>query len=76
MGAKYLSLCRSAVQSMRVLLCRMGFRSQVFAIEAQGGWDALLSAPTHLAGVRTVARSESPLLQNQAAHTTTTPSWC
>ncbi|XP_064012740.1 maestro heat-like repeat-containing protein family member 7 isoform X1 [Pogoniulus pusillus] len=53
---QHLSPVRAAVQSMRVLLCRMGFRSQVFAIEAQGGWDALLSAPTHLAGVRTVAR--------------------
>ncbi|NXU29718.1 MROH7 protein, partial [Thalassarche chlororhynchos] len=47
---------RSAVQSLRVLLCSMGFESQVLAIEAQGGWDALLSTQTHLMGVRVVAR--------------------
>ncbi|NXJ36605.1 MROH7 protein, partial [Ciconia maguari] len=47
---------RSAVQSVRVLLCSMGFESQVLAIEAQGGWDALLSTQTHLMGVRIVAR--------------------
>ncbi|NWH52387.1 MROH5 protein, partial [Fregata magnificens] len=47
---------RSAVQSMRLLLCSMGFESQVLAIEAQGGWDALLSTQTHLMGVRIVAR--------------------
>ncbi|NWH19897.1 MROH1 protein, partial [Grus americana] len=47
---------RSAVQSMRMLLCRMGFESHVLAIEAQGGWDALLSTQTHLNGVVTVAR--------------------
>ncbi|NXN75754.1 MROH1 protein, partial [Himantopus himantopus] len=47
---------RSAVQSMRLLLCTMGFESQVLAIEAQGGWDALLSTQTHLMGVRIVAR--------------------
>ncbi|NWQ96345.1 MROH7 protein, partial [Burhinus bistriatus] len=46
---------RSAVQSVRVLLCTMGFESQVLAIEAQGGWDALLSTQTHLMGVRIVA---------------------
>ncbi|NXI38761.1 MROH5 protein, partial [Galbula dea] len=47
---------RSAVQSMRMLLCSMGFQSQVLAIEAQGGWDALVSTQTHLMGVRVVAR--------------------
>ncbi|KAM6059104.1 maestro heat-like repeat-containing protein family member 7 isoform 2-T2 [Theristicus caerulescens] len=46
---------RSAVQSMRMLLCSMGFESQVLAIEAQGGWDTLLSVQTHLMGVRIVA---------------------
>ncbi|XP_075370097.1 maestro heat-like repeat-containing protein family member 6 [Mycteria americana] len=34
----------------------MGFESQVLAIEAQSGWDALLSTQTHLMGVRVVAR--------------------
>ncbi|NXW04396.1 MROH7 protein, partial [Fregetta grallaria] len=47
---------RSAVKSMRVLLCIMGFESQVLDIKAEGGWDALLSAQTHLMGVRIVAR--------------------
>ncbi|NXR04710.1 MROH7 protein, partial [Sagittarius serpentarius] len=47
---------RSAVQSMKVLLCSMGFESQVLAIEAQGGWETLLSTQTHLMGVRIVAR--------------------
>ncbi|KAF1537889.1 Maestro heat-like repeat-containing protein family member 7, partial [Eudyptula albosignata] len=47
---------RSAVQSMRLLLCSMGFETQVLAIEAQGGWDALLSTQTHLMGVHIVAR--------------------
>ena len=56
MGAEHFSLCRSVVQSMRVLLCSMGFESQALAIEAQGGWDALLSSQTHLMGVRIVAR--------------------
>lgn len=56
MGAEHFSLCRSAVQSMRVLLCSMGFESQVLAIEAQGGWDNLLSSQTHLMGVRIIAR--------------------
>ncbi|NXS45435.1 MROH7 protein, partial [Balaeniceps rex] len=46
---------RSAVQSIRVLLCSMGFESQVLAIEEQGGWDALLSTQTHLMGVCVVA---------------------
>lgn len=55
-GAEHFSLRRSAVQSMRVLLCSMGFESQALAIEAQGGWDALLSTQTHLLGVRVVAR--------------------
>lgn len=54
--AECFSLCRSAVQSVRVLLCKTGFARQVLAIEAQGGWDALLSAQTHLMGVRVVAR--------------------
>ncbi|NXH75244.1 MROH7 protein, partial [Hydrobates tethys] len=47
---------RSAVQSIRLLLCSMGFDSQVLSIELQGGWDALLSAETHLKGVCIVAR--------------------
>ncbi|NXD82399.1 MROH5 protein, partial [Halcyon senegalensis] len=47
---------RSAVQSMRMLLCSTGLERQALAIEAQGGWDALLSAQTHLMGVRVVAR--------------------
>lgn len=55
-GAKHFSLCRSAVQSLKVLLCSMGFESQVLAIEAQGGWDTLLSSQTHLMGVRIIAR--------------------
>ncbi|XP_054033841.1 uncharacterized protein LOC128899358 [Dryobates pubescens] len=55
---------RSAVQSMRVLLCSMGLESQVLAIQEQGGWDALLRAKTHLMGVRIVAREmmEMPTL--------------
>ncbi|XP_014814885.1 PREDICTED: maestro heat-like repeat-containing protein family member 7 [Calidris pugnax] len=47
---------RSAVKAMKELLCVMGFETQVVAIEAQDGWDALLSTLTHLRGVRTVAR--------------------
>ncbi|NXV12526.1 MROH5 protein, partial [Cepphus grylle] len=47
---------RSAVNSIRVLLCVMGFERQVLAIEAQGGWDALLRAHTHLMGVSILAR--------------------
>ncbi|NXK20111.1 MROH5 protein, partial [Arenaria interpres] len=47
---------RSAVKAMKELLHVMGFETQVVAIEAQGGWDALLSTQTHLMGVRTVAR--------------------
>lgn len=31
------SLCRSMVQSMKALLCSVGFESQVLAIETQGG---------------------------------------
>ncbi|NXG81865.1 MROH1 protein, partial [Stercorarius parasiticus] len=47
---------RSAVNSIRVLLCVMGFERQVLDIEAQGGWDALLRAHTHLMGVSILAR--------------------
>ncbi|XP_037243121.1 maestro heat-like repeat-containing protein family member 7 isoform X4 [Falco rusticolus] len=47
---------RSVVRAMTVLLCRMGLESHMLAIEAQGGWDMLLSAQTHLMGVRIVAR--------------------
>ncbi|NXS68455.1 MROH1 protein, partial [Pandion haliaetus] len=47
---------RSAVQSMRMLLCSMGSESLVLAIEVQGGWDKLLSTQTHLMGVHIVAR--------------------
>ncbi|NXN62330.1 MROH5 protein, partial [Rynchops niger] len=47
---------RSAVNSIRVLLRVMGFEKQVLAIEAQGGWDALLRAHTHLIGVSILAR--------------------
>ena len=56
MGAEHFSSCRSVVQAMTVLLCRMGLESHMLAIEAQGGWDMLLSAQTHLMGVRIVAR--------------------
>ncbi|XP_074951533.1 maestro heat-like repeat-containing protein family member 7 [Phalacrocorax aristotelis] len=63
---------RSVVQSMRVLLCSMGFESQALAIEAQGGWDALLSSQTHLMGVRIVARemmkTPRPLLSTIFCH--------
>ncbi|NXX22755.1 MROH7 protein, partial [Podargus strigoides] len=47
---------RSAVLSMQVLLCNMGFEQEARAIEVEGGWDALLSAQTHLTGVCIVAR--------------------
>ncbi|NWR67102.1 MROH5 protein, partial [Bucorvus abyssinicus] len=47
---------RSAVQSMKALLCSMGFESLVLRTEQLGGWDALLSTQTHLMGVRSVAR--------------------
>ncbi|NXE14817.1 MROH7 protein, partial [Lophotis ruficrista] len=47
---------RSAVQGTKRLLCSMGCESQVAAIEALGGWEALLSAQSHLTGVRVVAR--------------------
>ncbi|NXQ90619.1 MROH7 protein, partial [Nyctibius grandis] len=47
---------RLVVQSLKVLLCRMGFQSQVEAIEVQGGWDTLLRAYTSLTGVRIMAR--------------------
>ncbi|XP_052632027.1 maestro heat-like repeat-containing protein family member 6 [Harpia harpyja] len=63
---------RSAVQSMRVLLCSMGFESQVLAIEVQGGWDTLLSSQTHLMGVRIIARemmkTPSPLCSTIFCH--------
>lgn len=39
-----------------MLLCSVGLESQVLAIEAQGGWDALLSPQGHLMGVGIVAR--------------------
>lgn len=44
------------MQSMKLLLCGMGFESQVLAIEAQHGWELLLSTQSHLLGVRAVAR--------------------
>ncbi|XP_071617353.1 maestro heat-like repeat-containing protein family member 7 [Heliangelus exortis] len=47
---------RSAVRSMRLLLYRMGYEGLVLDIEEQGGWDILLSAQTHLMGVRIIAR--------------------
>ncbi|KFP07975.1 Maestro heat-like repeat-containing protein family member 7, partial [Calypte anna] len=47
---------RSAVQSMRLLLCRMGCEWLVLDIEEQGGWDVLLSAQTYFTGVRIIAR--------------------
>ncbi|XP_065498931.1 maestro heat-like repeat-containing protein family member 7 [Caloenas nicobarica] len=51
-----LSPIRSAVQVLRMLLCSVGLESQVLAIEAQGGWDALLSNQGHLLGMGIVAR--------------------
>ncbi|POI21196.1 hypothetical protein CIB84_015009, partial [Bambusicola thoracicus] len=50
------STCRSVVQSLKVLLCSVGLRRQMEAIQEQGGWDALLSTLTHLQGVQVVAR--------------------
>ncbi|XP_032303181.1 maestro heat-like repeat-containing protein family member 7 [Coturnix japonica] len=47
---------RSAVQSLKVLLCSVGLQKQMEAIQEQGGWDALLSTVTHLQGVQVVAR--------------------
>ncbi|NXK03941.1 MROH7 protein, partial [Herpetotheres cachinnans] len=47
---------RSVVQSMKALLCIVGFESHMLAIAAQGGWDMLLSTQTHLMGVCIVAR--------------------
>ncbi|XP_040425168.1 uncharacterized protein LOC121075710 [Cygnus olor] len=47
---------RSTVQSLKALLRSVGLGSQVLAIEAQGGWAALLSAESHLWGVQVVAR--------------------
>lgn len=44
------------MQSMKLLLRSIGFERQVLAIEAQHGWELLLSAQTHLLGVRAVAR--------------------
>ncbi|NXJ13447.1 MROH1 protein, partial [Odontophorus gujanensis] len=52
---------RSVVQSLKVLLCSVGFQRQVEAIQEQGGWDALLSTVTHLQGVQVVARVMSEL---------------
>ncbi|NXK50632.1 MROH7 protein, partial [Chauna torquata] len=51
-----LSPISCAVQSMKVLLRTMDLESQVLAIEAQGGWEALLSTETHFWGVQVVAR--------------------
>ncbi|NXK80278.1 MROH5 protein, partial [Amazona guildingii] len=51
-----LTLIRSAVQSMRVLLRNTGFESEELAIEERGGWDNLLHVQHHLKGVRIVAR--------------------
>lgn len=56
MAAEHLSLCRSAVQSLRVLLRNTGFESEELAIEEQGGWDNLLHVQHHLQGVRIVTR--------------------
>ncbi|OXB62607.1 UNVERIFIED_CONTAM: hypothetical protein H355_016814, partial [Colinus virginianus] len=47
---------RSAVRSLKVLLCSVGLQRQMEAIQEQGGWDALLSTVTHLQGVQVVAR--------------------
>ncbi|POI23606.1 hypothetical protein CIB84_012647, partial [Bambusicola thoracicus] len=47
---------RSAVQSLKVLLCSVGLQKQMEAVQEQGGWDALLSTVTHLQGVQVVAR--------------------
>ncbi|KAI6058726.1 Maestro heat-like repeat-containing protein family member 1 [Aix galericulata] len=47
---------RSTVQALKALLRSVGLGSQVLAIEAQGGWAALLSAESHLWGVQVVAR--------------------
>jgi len=44
------------VQALKALLRSVGLGSQVLAIEAQGGWAALLSAESHLWGVQVVAR--------------------
>ncbi|XP_065605768.1 maestro heat-like repeat-containing protein family member 7 [Cyrtonyx montezumae] len=47
---------RAAVHSLKVLLCSVGLQRQMEAIQEGGGWDALLSAVTHLQGVQVVAR--------------------
>ncbi|OXB58145.1 hypothetical protein ASZ78_006917, partial [Callipepla squamata] len=47
---------RSAVRSLKVLLCSVGLQRQMEAIQEQGGWDVLLSTVTHLQGVQAVAR--------------------
>ncbi|XP_021237642.1 maestro heat-like repeat-containing protein family member 7, partial [Numida meleagris] len=47
---------RAAVQALKLLLCSVGLQRQMEAIQEQGGWDALLSAVTHLQGVQVVAR--------------------
>ncbi|XP_040425052.1 maestro heat-like repeat-containing protein family member 7 [Cygnus olor] len=52
---------RSTVQSLKALLRSVGLGSQVLAIEAQGGWAALLSAESHLWGVQVVAREMKEL---------------
>ncbi|XP_068550944.1 maestro heat-like repeat-containing protein family member 6 [Anas acuta] len=52
---------RSTVQALKALLRSVGLGSQVLAIEAQGGWAALLSAESHLWGVQVVAREMKEL---------------
>eukprot|EP00075_Anas_platyrhynchos_P014944 XP_027304197.1 maestro heat-like repeat-containing protein family member 6 isoform X2 [Anas platyrhynchos] len=52
---------RSTVQALKALLRSVGLESQVLAIEAQGGWAALLSAESHLWGVQVVAREMKEL---------------
>ncbi|XP_021265315.1 maestro heat-like repeat-containing protein family member 7 [Numida meleagris] len=47
---------RSAVRALKLLLCSVGLQRQMEAIQERGGWDALLSAVTHLQGVQVVAR--------------------
>lgn len=44
------------MQALKLLLCSVGLQRQMEAIQEQGGWDALLSAVTHLQGVQVVAR--------------------
>nr|XP_038042095.1 uncharacterized protein LOC113845082 isoform X2 [Anas platyrhynchos] len=52
---------RSTVQALKALLRSVGLGSPVLAIEAQGGWAALLSAESHLWGVQVVAREMKEL---------------